>query len=60
MNRFARYFLVLMVVLPVTLLGRAHADWNQIYLSAGVGADALTDDGRITPISPTGVPLGVM
>jgi outer membrane immunogenic protein len=54
MNRFARYFLVLMVVLPVTLLGRAHADWNQIYLSAGVGADALTDDGRITPPDKNG------
>jgi hypothetical protein len=30
------------------------ADWNQIYLSAGVGADALTDDGRITPPNGNG------
>ena len=32
----------------------AHADWNQIYLSAGVGADALTDDGRISPSNGQG------
>ncbi len=33
----------------MTFPALAHADWNQIYLSAGVGADTLTDDGRITP-----------
>jgi outer membrane immunogenic protein len=47
MNRCARYFFVL--TLPFLIFPTlARADWNQIYLSAGVGADALTDDGRIT------------
>ena len=52
MNRFARYFFVL--TLPILFSARAHADWNQLYLSAGVGADALTDDGRITPPNGNG------
>jgi outer membrane immunogenic protein len=51
MLRRARCFFVLMVV---TLPQCAHADWNQIYLSAGVGADALTDDGRIAPPNKNG------
>jgi outer membrane immunogenic protein len=52
MNRYARFFFVLMVLFLFP--ARAHADWNQIYLSAGVGADALTDNGRITPPNQNG------
>ena len=51
MNHYARSFLFAclpFLIFPVL----ARADWNQIYLSAGVGADALTDDGRIG--SPNG------
>ena len=48
MNRYARSFLC--ACLPFLIFPTlAKADWNQIYLSAGVGADALTDDGRINP-----------
>jgi outer membrane immunogenic protein len=46
-------YLRLCACLPFLIFpAAAHADWNQIYLSAGVGADALTDDGRIS--SPNG------
>ena len=48
MDSYARSFLC--ACLPFFIFpALAHADWNQIYLSAGVGADALADDGRITP-----------
>ena len=52
MNRYARSFLGACLLLIFPALARA--DWNQIYLSAGVGADALTDDGRISPSNQKG------
>jgi outer membrane immunogenic protein len=53
MNRYGRSFLC--TCLPFLIFpALARADWNQIYLSAGVGADALTDDGRITPPNGNG------
>ena len=41
---------LLLACLPFLIFPEStRADWNQIYLTAGLGADALTDDGRISP-----------
>src|SRR4029079_10972488 len=53
MKSYVRSFLCACVPF-LTLPALAQADWNQFYVSAGVGAGTLTDDGRNNPSDTQG------